>query len=198
VTGPVDWSVLDVESRAAISQGQQFTTPSPVIHVTPEGHHPLGDPTRWGGTVRQRIGTDATAQNFLSEQIVRAQVMDHRTRMWRWHLQLESFPVPDVEPGISATDFGIEWTVGVGTNANVQRLSLSGFTFFVSAALGWLPVLDMGPGRTQIWFRSFGGFTDIHAEALSARFYWRLTPLEGPVALDVEYRMQISPESIGS
>jgi hypothetical protein len=194
---PVDWSVLDVESRAAIPLGQQFTTPKPVIHVTPEGFHPLGDPTRWGGSDEILVQTGGVGIVVPSQQLVRAQVLDHRARNWRWQLQLQSFPVADINPSLNLANLQIEWTVGIGQVSVVQRFDLAPFTLTVGVVLGWTATLT-ATGDNSIWFRSFHGFTDILAEALSARLIFTAIAGEGPTALRFSPRMMIQPTAVGS
>jgi hypothetical protein len=189
-----DWGPVDVSSRAASTLGSELGVPMPVVAATPDGQHPLGDPTRWGGEVDFVVSVGGDPVEVASPQVVRAQVADHRARHWRWQAQLQGEPVGAL-PVASVTGVFLEWSIGVGQIAMVQRYDLA-LLLALSPAIGWPPLVEAG--SVTVWIQSVPGLTDVLGEAVACRLVVQASPLEGPSAVRVRFRQHLLPSSVGS
>ena len=194
-----DWDTFRVRSRAVDTSRETSGEPSPVVVTTLQGDQPHGDGTRWGGEARLpvTIAPGATVE-VVSPQIVRAQVMDHYARRWRWWCVL-GVQVPDPEqPGPNAINVGLEWTVGVGQVSLVQRLDFTPFVAPLTLAVGWLPT-GFGSTAIEIPIHDAGPLTTIIGEAVAARFFATLENVsDGPISFVLTPKVIISPESISA
>jgi hypothetical protein len=194
-----NWDDFLVRSRAANTSRETTGEPNPVILTTLQGDQPHGDGTRWGGEVRVAVHIDpGDTLELVTQQIVRAQVMDHYARRWRWWLVL-GLEIPDPgDDGPNILGYGLEWTVGVGTITVVQRLDMTPFVAPINAAVGWVPT-GLGPTRIEIPLHDVGALTSIIGEAVAVRFWASLeNPNEGPIDFFLTPKVIISPESISA
>lgn len=191
----VDWGPVAVRSRAADTMGShtpEHEPPAPVVVRTSDGQHALGDPTRWGGSDGPVRLADVPGEVRLipTQQLVRAQVQDHRARHWRWQIQIRLEAVPGaIFPNLETVL--VEWSVGTGQTSVTQRYNLA-LLAALSAAIGWEPVAE--GGSVTVWVQSVPGLTDVLGEAVSARLIFRMDPSgETPGAVDAFATMTIQP-----